>query len=290
MIRIAVIDVGNRHVIIESIARHPDIELVGSIVSVAPTQEQNELKSFYESINCPIVDFGDLKQLGVDFLLVINCPKILDVSLLEGVNALNLHGGILPKYRGFSSNAWAVINGEKEVGYSLHKLDEHMDSGDIYKIYKQPIGDDEHYGEVRQRLEQMVCDELPHTLMLIKNNMLVPSSQDGHRSCYVTKLRKEDGILDWNNETEYIFGIYRTMARPYGTGVFFSHKDRLYEIVKMKKLQGVDKYLCITGAVVAQKGNAILVKTKDTVVQIDEIKLEDEFIIPSEHFKIGTRL
>ena len=86
MIRIVVIDVGNRHTIVESLAQNTEIELVGAIVSVAEEQNKNEVQSFYESMHCPIIDFSDLGSLKL-----FKLPQLLNAyppiySTLSGVS------------------------------------------------------------------------------------------------------------------------------------------------------------------------------------------------------------
>lgn len=290
MIKIVLIDVGDRHVITESLLKNKKIQVVGAIISVAEKKQQKYLADYYDKQHCSVVQFEDLQRLRPDFLLILNCPKLIRKEQMYGIRTLNLHGGILPTYRGSSANAWAIINGEDEVGFSIHEATDEIDAGDIYKVYRCKLREGELYGDARMRLEEMFCEDILSLLEQIKRNEIAPSSQKDSHYIYTTKLHPEDGIIDWQNDTDYIYGVYRSMAKPYGTGVFFEHKNQTYEVTKMSRLTGTMNYICVPGAVVAKKENAIIIKTRDNVLKVEELKLKDEFICPAEYFKIGTRL
>lgn len=205
--------------------------------------------------------------------------------------ALNLHGGLLPKWRGLNANCWAVINGEREVGYTLQQMNEGLDTGPIYHKFIFPIGDEEHYAEVISKIQKQVSENIGSILADIIDGKLQPVSQDREPHIYTTRLRPEIGtITDWNIKTDYLYNLYRVLGAPYGTGIFFSYKEKVFEITKMSKCKDIVDYIGVCGVVVLIKGDGVIVKTGDNVISIDEIKSEGNILSPASVFRIGQKL
>jgi methionyl-tRNA formyltransferase len=226
-----------------------------------------------------------------DIGLSINYGRIIPSNILAEIFALNIHAGLLTKWRGFNADCWAVINGEKEVGYTLHQMNEYPDDGPIYHKFIVPIGNNEHYAEVIPKIQKQVSAKIGDILADIIDGKLWPVSQDGEPHIYTTRLKPEVGnIADWNIKTDYLYNLYRVLGKPYGIGISFLHEERVLEITKMSKCKNIVDYTGICGVVVLIKGNSVIVKTGDNVISIDEIKSEGNVLSPASIFRVGQKL
>ncbi len=125
--------------------------------------------------------------------------RILPATLfpLARFGAVNIHGSLLPKYRGAAPIQWAVANGETETGVTIFRLDAEIDHGEILAQAKTPIGPDETAGELFERLSGMGRDLLLKTLDDLEAGHIVPENQNHGLASPAPKLKKEDGLLDW---------------------------------------------------------------------------------------------
>jgi len=144
--------------------------------------------------------FEQLKALAPDLLVVVAYGKILPGALLAlpPLGAINVHGSLLPKYRGAAPIQWAVLNGETETGITIMQLDEGMDTGDILLTVPVPIGPRETAGALFDRLAQLGGQTLTTAIRQLKLGQLQPQPQDHAQATDAPMLTKEQGHLDWS--------------------------------------------------------------------------------------------
>lgn len=269
------------------------IKVQGVIIDQSiPFNEKQNTCSFFEKYDIPTIELDQVKTYNPDMIFVCGYTKIIESELLNQYLFINIHAGILPKWRGFNANAWAIINAEKEVGYSFHRVTDEPDGGDIY--YKISISTDEceKYGEARKRLYDILKRDLEKIFLNILEGAVAPESQKNKKYIYCSKLRKTDGeIHSWDQNTSIIMGLYRTLGYPYGTGVYLFYKNKPYEIIEMKRDLLHDSSFGISGAVILAKGKSVWIKTLDSAVIIEQLKDEQDNIIDaSKVLRIGNRL
>ena len=160
--------------------------------------------------------FERLSALGVDALVVVAYGKILPKRILEipAFGGVNVHGSILPFYRGASPISAAIAAGEKETGVTIMKMDERMDEGPVLAIEKLPIGDEETTETLSRRLSALAADVIAPTLKLYLEGMLQPTPQDHAKASYTKILAREDGRVDWTKGAVEIERFARAM-RPW---------------------------------------------------------------------------
>ncbi|ADW19379.1 methionyl-tRNA formyltransferase [Desulfobulbus propionicus DSM 2032] len=141
-----------------------------------------------------------MRELAPDLVVVVAYGKILSESLLQlpRLGAINVHGSLLPQYRGAAPIQWAVINGEAETGVTIMQMDAGMDTGDILLIVPTPIGPQETAGELFDRLSQLGGAALVTAVEQLKQGQLPPRPQNHALASMAPMLRKEMGHLDWN--------------------------------------------------------------------------------------------
>jgi methionyl-tRNA formyltransferase len=147
-----------------------------------------------------------LKSLNADILVVIAYGKILPQRILDifKYGAINVHGSLLPKYRGSSCMQAAILNGDEKSGISIMLMDAGMDTGDILKQFKVDVDDNENISSLHDKLSELSAKTLPQTLIDYLKGDIKPQKQNEEKASTVKMLNKEDGHLDFNNSADYI--------------------------------------------------------------------------------------
>jgi methionyl-tRNA formyltransferase len=181
---------------------------------------------------------GLIEAQGADLLVVV-AYRILPASLfpLARFGAVNVHGSLLPKYRGAAPIQWAVANGETETGVTVFQLDAEIDHGQILARAKTPIGPEETSADLFGRLKDLGRDTLLKALDDLEAGRARPEPQDHTGSTPAPKLKKEDGKLDFALPAQVLHDRVRAFnpypicyALPAGGGrVLRVHATRIAE-------------------------------------------------------------
>lgn len=153
----------------------------------------------------------------IDILFSINYLFVIENDLIRWPKkyAFNIHGSLLPKYRGRTPHVWAIINNETTTGLTVHLVDEQCDSGKIVlqkeiEIKKNMTGYD-----VLKEFEELYPLAIQETVDLVKNGSLVATEQDHSKATYFGKRTPADGSINWNWHRERIYNWVRAQAKPY---------------------------------------------------------------------------
>ena len=163
---------------------------------------------------------AQIKALEPDILVVVAYGRILpdDILAVPKYGAINVHGSLLPKYRGAAHIQWAVLNGDKVTGVTTMYLASEMDTGDIIYTAETEIGEYETSGELFDRLRDMGAELLVKTLRDIDAGTAPRTPQDHSKASYVTMLDKSICPIDWNKTPrEVLKHIYGLQPWPVAT-------------------------------------------------------------------------
>lgn len=163
---------------------------------------------------------AQIKALEPDILVVVAYGCILpdDILAVPKYGAINVHGSLLPKYRGAAPIQWAVLNGDKVTGVTTMYLASEMDTGDIIYTAETEIGEYETSGELFDRLKDMGAELLVKTLRDIDAGTAPRAPQDHSKASYVTMLDKSICPIDWNKTPrEVLKHIYGLQPWPVAT-------------------------------------------------------------------------
>ena len=146
-----------------------------------------------------------------DLLVVTAYGRILPGPLLRTppLGTINVHGSLLPKYRGAAPIQWAVINNEVETGVTIMQMDEGMDTGDILLPASLPIDPDDTAASLAAKMAALGGRTLVTALDLLRENRLIPSRQDDRLATLAPPLTKEQGQIDWARPASVISGLIR---------------------------------------------------------------------------------
>lgn len=226
-----------------------------------------------------------LKQFTPDFIVVSAYGKILPERILKlpVYGCVNLHGSLLPAYRGAAPIQWSVINGDKKTGVTTMLMDAGLDTGDIMMTSEKLISDNETAGEVFDALASLCPDLLMLTLEGLENNTIEPVKQDSAKASYVSVLSKDMAVINWNKDAKTIHNLVRGM-NPWPVARTFMN-GKILKVFSTEVLQKlVDK---IPGTVFVESGNIYVVCGNSTVLKLNEIQLEGSKRMAAEDFLRG---
>ena len=247
----------------------------------------------------------EIKTLAPDVICVVAYGKILPKEILEipKLGCINVHGSLLPKYRGAAPIQWAVLNGDKITGITTMYMNEGMDTGDMILKEEVEIGPEETTGELWQKLSKIGGEILVKTLKLIEEGK-APREKQTEEATLAPMLNKEMALIDWeNSDANKIHNLIRGLnpimgAYSYIDGKkikfwkskvltkeeFFSYKTEFEEYeVKFNNL--------VPGTIlIADDKDGLYIKANGGVLKILEIQGENAKRMPTADFLRGNHL
>lgn len=239
----------------------------------------------------PIVltDFHEAITLKPDVVLMYSYTPLIDGDSISKQLFVNIHYALLPRFRGFHGFIWSMINDEKEMGYTVHQVEEGIDNGPIYFQHSVTVNDHQDINNVRAVLDEHLVNNIGKYLTQIENK-IQPRPQDESKAIYVTKRKPEDGLIDWNWPARLVFNHIRALTPPATPGAYSFYKGTELIITRATYIDA-PKYFITPGKVVAFYDNSILVKCSDSIIQIDEVIYNGKQCFPKEVIRyIGTQL
>jgi methionyl-tRNA formyltransferase len=155
-----------------------------------------------------------LQRLAPDAIVIIAYGQIIPAALLTIPKHgwINLHGSLLPKYRGAAPINWAIANGESKTGLTTMRIDAGMDTGEMLLRVEMQVGEKETAPELAARLSEMGAPLMAHTLRGLAAGTLTPQAQNNAEATYAPILKKEDGKIDWSHTAQEIYNRMRAFA------------------------------------------------------------------------------
>ena len=152
-----------------------------------------------------------IKNLNPELIVVVAYGKILPKNILEipKYGCINVHGSLLPKYRGAAPIQWAIINGEEKSGVTTMFMDEGMDTGDMLLKEEIKIEDEDTSESLYFKLSNLGSELLIKTLDKLQNGKLDPQKQNEKDATYSKMLTKDMGEIDWNKKATEIHNLVR---------------------------------------------------------------------------------
>ncbi|MBX3326028.1 MAG: methionyl-tRNA formyltransferase [Nitrospira sp.] len=223
-----------------------------------------------------------------DVIAVAAYGRILHKPILQlpPVGCVNVHGSLLPKYRGAAPVQWAVINGETETGITTMLMDEGMDTGAMLLQAKLEILPDDTAGTLAPRLAALGGRLLIETLAQLKTGTLVPTKQDDHQATMAPLLKKEDGLIDWTLGATSLANRVRGLSPWPGAYTFLG--DERWNV--WKAVAQVSATTDTPGTIVAVNKQSILVATGDGLLEIREIQTANSKRMAVAQFLAGHRV
>ena len=244
-----------------------------------------------------------LLQLNPDLFCVVAYGKILPKDILDipKKGSINVHGSLLPKYRGAAPIQWSVLNGDKKTGITTMYMDEGMDTGDMILQEEVEIGENETTGELWERLSKIGANLLVETLKKIENGT-APRKKQPSDFTMAPMLNKEMARIDWENKTaKEIKNLVRGL-NPI-MGAYTTYKGKKIKIWRAGCIELNDfiedhpefsEYVSnlenmAEGAVIySDIKNGLFVKAKEGILILQEVQAENAKKMSVQDFLRGT--
>lgn len=241
----------------------------------------------------------EIKELNPDIICVVAYGKILPKEILDipKYGCINVHGSLLPKYRGAAPIQWAIINGERTTGITTMYMDIGMDTGDMILKEEVEIGEDETTGKLWERLSKIGGTLLVKTINLIEKGK-APREKQGEDYTVAPMLSKEMAQIDWNKKSSKdIKNLVRGLDPIMGAYTFINNKK--IKIWKVNIISNeefsirfnieVQKYK--NGEVLlANDKQGLFIKANDAIINVIELQAENSKRMNAKDYLRGNRI
>ena len=258
-----------------------------------------------EKVKNNIEFLNQMQELKPDVICVVAYGKILPQELLNvaKLGCINVHGSLLPKYRGAAPIQWAVLNGDKITGITTMYMDAGMDTGDIILKQEVSIGEDETTGELWEKLSSIGGKLLVQTLDLVEKGK-APRQEQGENFTLAPMLKKEMAKIDWENKTALeIKNLVRGLNPIMGAYTFLEGKKiKLWKVQSISNEQFLSYYPemqefayklneIIPGTILlADNKKGLFIKANNGIIEVLEIQAENAKKMSINDFLRGNKL
>ena len=237
---------------------------------------------------------NELKSINADLQIVVAFRMLPEVVWdMPPMGTINLHGSLLPQYRGPAPINWAIINGEKETGVTTFKLQHAIDTGNILLQKKIAIGDTETAGELHDRMMETGAELLLDTINQLKENKLqeIPQSNTGNHSTdiepihHAPKIFTETCEIKWEKEADEIYNLVRGLS-PYPTAFTFLKEKKIKIFRAEKEISNVTE---ATGSLISDHKSFLKFACNNGYISIKELQMEGKKKMNVDDFLRGWR-
>ena len=228
-----------------------------------------------------------LRELAPEVIIVVAYGKLLPKAVLDipPHGCINVHGSLLPRWRGAAPIQWAVIAGDEMAGVTTMQMAEGLDTGDMLLTYETKVGEKETAGELFDRLAQSGAELLTQTL--VKLDEIEPRPQDDAQSCYAHMLDKQMAVIDWSKSAHEIDCLIRGL-NPWPSAYTFLNGKTL----KVWKC-AVERAECgkeAPGTIIGVDKSGIHVACGSDTLILKEVQLEGKKRMETDAFLRGYQV
>ncbi len=229
-------------------------------------------------------EFQFLKNLNADLAIVVAYGQLIPKKFLDlsKKGFVNIHGSILPKWRGAAPIQRSIINLDTETGISIMKIEEELDSGPVSNTYKIEIGRNDNAKEISEKLSLLAAEKILDNVDNILEDKAQFIDQDHQNATYAKKIQKIEGKINWNDDAFSILGkINGLFPTP---GAFFNFNGARYKILKAEIGNGLGK----VGEVISDRLEIICGNNQS--IKIIEIQREGKKPQQIGEFMLGSQI
>jgi len=228
----------------------------------------------------------ELRSFQADVILVAAYGRILPPAILElpRLGCINVHGSILPKYRGAAPIQTALLRGEKEAGVTIMQMDAGLDTGDMLRIGSLPISEHETSATLIPKLAELGGALLLEVLDQAAQGALAPTKQDDSLATLAPPLTKEDGIIDWRRDAHAISCQIRALD-PWPTATTTYEGSQLKPFTPTVLYENAPSFP--PGTIVRADKEGLVIACGKDLLKIAEIQFEGKKRMPVQAFLLG---
>lgn len=243
-----------------------------------------------ESVNAP-EGLDLVRSLAPDLLVTAAYGQILsgDLLAIPTMGGINLHGSILPRYRGAAPVARAIQDGEAETGVTVIRMTPRVDAGGMLSFAKTPIGPDETAGAVEDRLARIGAPLVSEAIAALVAGTAVVLPQDPSQVTRAPKLSKESGRIDWTKPAKAVHNLVRAM-QPWPVASTLWARDAATPPVRLIVHETrIGEGSGVPGQVIEGEGDRLVVAAGEGAVRLLTVQLEGKKPMPAADFIRGHR-
>jgi methionyl-tRNA formyltransferase len=230
---------------------------------------------------------AQLEAIAPDAILVVAYGRIIPQWMLElpRFGNINLHGSLLPKYRGAAPIQWAVANGETVTGVTTMRLDAGLDTGDMLLAHVVPIGQEETAIDVYGTLAPVGAELMVKTLVGLECGAIFPQAQDHSIATLAPILKREDGWIDFSRTAQQIYDRWRGFQPWPGAHTLLRGKKLIVQKMHVAKAAEGE------AGIVKVQGDTLLAGCSDgSLIGFDELQLEGKKRMSAAEFLRGNQI
>ncbi len=230
----------------------------------------------------------ELLNLSPDIIVIVAFKILpLDIISIPRLGSINLHGSLLPKYRGAAPIARAIAAGESETGLTVFFLGNIVDGGEIISQKRIAIKPDETAGELSDRMKIIGAELLTSAVNLIAKREVIPSKQDSSAASPAPKLKKEEGRIDFTLPASEIYNRIRAFTPVPGSYMFYNGKRIIVCRAAMSGLTGTGK----PGTILRAGSDGLSILAGDgSAIDLVTLKPENKKIMTAVDFVNGFHI
>jgi len=229
-------------------------------------------------------------RMAADVVVIIAYGQIIPARLiaLPRLGWINLHGSLLPKYRGAAPIAWAIANGETVTGLTSMQIDAGMDTGPMLLRHELEIGPDETTPELATRMAEAGAPLIAETLSKLARGEIRPIAQDSSQATLAPLLKKEHGRIDWSLPARQIYNRMRGFT-PW-PGAYSSFREQTCQLWGRPADSAMAAQSEIPGSLLASSDAVYVVCGEGSCLQIESVQIEGRKRVKAREFANGARL
>jgi methionyl-tRNA formyltransferase len=227
-----------------------------------------------------------LRAIGARAMVVVGYGQIIPQSVIDlaPLGIINVHASLLPKYRGAGPIQWAIVNGETRTGVTTMQIDAGLDTGAMLLKRETEIAPEENAIELGSRLAVMGADLLVETLTGLEAGAIIPEKQDNAQATLAPLLKKDDGLIDWNQPARAIHNRVRGLQPWPGAQTTF----RRQPLQIWRAHVGDSASSAAPGSVLGAR--PLVIACGEGTLELQEVQMEGRKRIPAGDFANGQRL
>ncbi|WP_437227149.1 methionyl-tRNA formyltransferase [Planctomicrobium sp. SH661] len=264
-------------------------------------QHVNPLKELAQQHNIPVLQpvkanspesLQALRDLQADLFVVAAYGQLLSAELLSipRLGAINLHGSLLPKYRGAAPIQYSIWKGESEAGITIFQIEPRLDAGPMLGVLRTPIGPKETSGQLHDRLAELAPPLTLQVLQDLEAGTAQQLFQNAEQVTRAPRIKKEEGLINWHQTSQELGWHIRAMQpwpMPYSFLHLAGRKPQRMLILDIDPVDASGFTNAAPGSAITHNGE-LLVRTGDAAVRINQLQPAGKRAMSATDFLRGT--
>ncbi len=232
---------------------------------------------------------SELNALAPDLIVVVAYGKILPRYVLEFPKhgCVNVHGSLLPEYRGAAPMQRAIIDGRAETGVTTMQMAEGLDTGDMLIVRRVPIKENDNFEDIHDALGAAGAEALLETVAAIRAGTLVATKQDDSKATYAAKILKEDCVLDFSKSAQTVHDLARGLS-PIPLSFTHTPDGKLLKVIETRISKM--KTTAAPGTVIALDGCVCVACGEGTAIELHRLLPEGKGRMSAADYIRGRRI